>query len=57
MEAVQERLQQALDARAFSVVAALLDRAELESRDPDVLGAAGWPAALHLLGHIYNGDL
>jgi hypothetical protein len=27
----------------------------LQSADPDVL--SDWPAALHLLGHIYNGNL
>lgn len=52
---MDERLQHALDNKEFDLVAPILDQAELESADPNVLH--DWPCALHLLGHIYNGDL
>ncbi|GLI65933.1 hypothetical protein VaNZ11_009607 [Volvox africanus] len=54
--AVMERVGTALQAGDFSAVVGLLDEAELCSLSVFVL-EDGWPAALHLLGHIYNGSL
>eukprot|EP00199_Chlamydomonas_sp_CCMP681_P006204 CAMPEP_0119103468 /NCGR_PEP_ID=MMETSP1180-20130426/1900_1 /TAXON_ID=3052 ORGANISM="Chlamydomonas cf sp, Strain CCMP681" /NCGR_SAMPLE_ID=MMETSP1180 /ASSEMBLY_ACC=CAM_ASM_000741 /LENGTH=194 /DNA_ID=CAMNT_0007087979 /DNA_START=97 /DNA_END=681 /DNA_ORIENTATION=- len=51
-----ERVAQAIAGQQFDLIAALLDRAELESASPAVL-AANWPHAVHLLGHIYNKQL
>ncbi|GBF91747.1 hypothetical protein Rsub_04051 [Raphidocelis subcapitata] len=56
MAGVEERLQAALEAKEFGEVAPILDQAELESSDPNVL-SADWPVALHILGHIYNNNL
>ncbi|KAI8470986.1 MAG: COP9 signalosome [Monoraphidium minutum] len=55
MAGVEERVQHALGAKEFQEVAPILDQAELESGDPNVL--QDWPCALHLLGHVYNGNL
>ncbi|EFJ42428.1 hypothetical protein VOLCADRAFT_121537 [Volvox carteri f. nagariensis] len=54
--AVMERVGTALQAGDFSAVVGLLDEAELCSPSASAL-EEGWPAALHLLGHIYNGSL
>ena len=55
-ELVLPRVDAALQAGDVSAVARLLDEAELCSPSPPVL-EEGWPAALHLLAHVYNGDL
>ncbi|GLC43506.1 hypothetical protein PLESTB_001564700 [Pleodorina starrii] len=55
-DTVMERVGTILQAGDFSAVAGLLDEAELCSPSPSVL-EDGWPAALHLLAHIYNGTL
>ncbi|GFR42670.1 hypothetical protein Agub_g3481 [Astrephomene gubernaculifera] len=51
-----EQVNAALQNEDYSAVAGLLDEAELRSPSTTVL-ADGWPAALHLLAHVYNGDL
>eukprot|EP00882_Tetradesmus_deserticola_P004600 GHRQ01004849.1.p1 GENE.GHRQ01004849.1~~GHRQ01004849.1.p1 ORF type:complete len:200 (+),score=88.16 GHRQ01004849.1:183-782(+) len=53
--AVEAALQSALANQQYDSVAPILDAAELESSNPDVLNQ--WPHALHLLGHIYNEQL
>lgn len=55
MTAAAQRAQQALSSGQFDEVAKVLDAAEVESTNPDVL--ADWPHALHLLGLVYNGAL
>ncbi|KAF8071113.1 rppH [Scenedesmus sp. PABB004] len=55
MAAVDAALQLALVNQQWDRVAPLLDAAELESGNPDVLNE--WPHALHVLGLIYNQQL
>ncbi|PNG99796.1 COP9 signalosome complex subunit 8 [Tetrabaena socialis] len=54
--AVMERVGTVLQAGDFTAVASLLDEAELCSPSATVL-EEDWPAALHLLAHVYNGNL
>ncbi|KXZ51827.1 hypothetical protein GPECTOR_11g267 [Gonium pectorale] len=51
-----DQVATALQASDFAAVASILDEAELCSPSPSVL-EDGWPAALHLLAHMYNGSL
>lgn len=53
--AVIDRVSAALGAGQFDAVAGVLDEAELCSPSANVLDN-GWPAAMHLLSHIYNGN-
>ncbi|KAK9915796.1 hypothetical protein WJX75_004222 [Coccomyxa subellipsoidea] len=50
------QLEAAIKEGRFEDVAPELDAEELQSPNPNVL-AQDWPIALHLLGHIYNGNL
>lgn len=50
-----DRVSAALGAGQFDAVAGVLDEAELCSPSANVLDN-GWPAAMHLLAHIYNGN-
>ncbi|KAG2491066.1 hypothetical protein HYH03_010511 [Edaphochlamys debaryana] len=54
--AVLERVNTALAAGNFGSVAGLLEEAELSSPSASVLDD-DWPVALHMLAHVYNGDL
>lgn len=53
--AVRDQVQAAIDDQQFQQIAAVLDKAELESLNPEVL--QDWPHALHLLGHVYTGNI
>ncbi|WIA11913.1 hypothetical protein OEZ85_011997 [Tetradesmus obliquus] len=53
--AVEAALQSALANQQYDSVAPILDAAELESSNPDVLNQ--WPHTLHLLGLMYNQQL
>eukprot|EP00879_Flechtneria_rotunda_P001445 GHRR01001598.1.p1 GENE.GHRR01001598.1~~GHRR01001598.1.p1 ORF type:complete len:200 (+),score=71.41 GHRR01001598.1:243-842(+) len=53
-DATEAMLNTALANQHYDHTATILDAAELESRNPDVL--TNWPHALHILGLIYNGQ-
>lgn len=54
---VSERMSAALQAGRFEALAGMLDEAELASPSAAVLDDESWPAALHLLAHVYNGGM
>lgn len=53
--AVLDRAAVLLQTSQFAQIGSFLDQAELESLEPNVL--EDWPHALHMLAHIYQGNL